>query len=215
MKNELENCLESWWDGLPKQGTSRRWLKGIGNPQTLEAVAFQRRVQSIMEPFLNYIRKQNPSLQYWKVGALCMAPRSPSQYEKMDWQLHSDYSEEVLLQLECEQPMSLIIVLDDFEFVYELDNKEDEDDDEIKTMTVHGMQAIAFTNELFHASEENKMDKMVYRLFAYIVSNHADFPNGTVFTQNKSNMTKLEKERGRKREEQSYEEGTVSGRNRK
>jgi hypothetical protein len=61
MKNELENCPESWWNGLPKQGTSRRWLKGIGNPQTPEAVALKRRVQSIMEPFLNYIRKQHPA----------------------------------------------------------------------------------------------------------------------------------------------------------
>jgi hypothetical protein len=42
MKNELKNCPDSWWEGLPKQGTSRRWLKGIGNPQTQEAVAFQR-----------------------------------------------------------------------------------------------------------------------------------------------------------------------------
>jgi hypothetical protein len=66
--------------------------------------------------------------------------------------------------------------------VYELDNKEDEEDDEIKTMTVHGMQAIAFTNELFYAGGENKTNKTVYHLFAYIVSNHADFPNGTVFT---------------------------------
>jgi hypothetical protein len=55
--------------------------------------------------------------------------------------------------------MSLIMVLDDFEFLYELDNKEDEDDDEIKTMTVHGMQPIAFTNELFHAGGENKTEK--------------------------------------------------------
>jgi hypothetical protein len=114
MKNELENCPESWWDSLPKQGISMRWLKGIGNPQTPEAVAFQRRVQSIMEPFLYYIRKQHPSLQYWKVGAFCTAPRSPSQYEKMDWQLHSDYSEEVLLRPKCERPISLIMALDDF-----------------------------------------------------------------------------------------------------
>ncbi len=58
MKNELKNCPDSWWEGFPKQGTSRRWLKGIGNPQTQEAVAFQRQVQSIMQPFLNVIIKQ-------------------------------------------------------------------------------------------------------------------------------------------------------------
>ncbi len=78
-----------------------------------------------MEPFLNYIRKQHPSLQYWKVGVLRTTPRSPIHHVNMDWQLHSDYSEEVLLRPEREQPMSLIMALDDFEFVYELDNKED------------------------------------------------------------------------------------------
>jgi hypothetical protein len=211
MKIELKNCPDSWWEGLPKQGTSRRWLKGIGNPQTQEAVALQKRVQSVMQPFLNDIRKQNPSLQYWKVGALRTAPGSRSQYEKMDSQLHSDYSEEVLSRPECERPMSMIMALDDFEFMYKLD----EDNEKINTLTVHGMQAIAFTNELFHAGGENKTNKHVYRLFAYIVSNRADFPNGTLFTENKSNVTKLDNKRKMEREEESYEERSALGRYRK
>jgi hypothetical protein len=211
MKNELKNCQDSWWEGLLNQGTSRRWLKGIGNPQTQEAVAFQRRVQSIMQPFLNDIRKENPSLKYWKVGALRMAPGSCSQYEKMDSQLHSDYSEEVLSQPKCKQPMSMIMALDDFKFMYKLDD----DDEKINAMTVHGMQAIAFTNELFYAGGENKMGKHVYRLFAYIVSNHADFSDGTLFTENKSNATNLDNKRKREREEESYEERSASGRYRK
>ena len=211
MKNELVNCPDSWWEGLPKQGKSRRWLKGIGNPQTQEAVAFQKRIQSVMQPFLNDIRKQNPSLQYWKVGALRTAPGSRSQYEKMNSQLHADYSEEVLSRPECERPMSMIMALDDFEFMYKLDV----DDEKINTLTVHGMQAIAFTNELFHAGGENKTNTHVYRLFAYIVSNRADFPNGKLFTENKSNLTKLHDKRKMERVEESNKMKSASGRNRK
>ena len=76
----------------------------------------------------------------------------------MDSQLHSDYSEEVLSRPECEQPMSMIMALDDFKFMYKLDDN----NKKINTMTVQGMQAIAFTNELFHASGENKMGKHVF-----------------------------------------------------
>jgi hypothetical protein len=87
--------------------------------------------------------------------------------------------------------------------------------EKITTMTVHGMQAIAFTNELFHAGGENKTDKHIYQLFAYIVSNHADFLDGTLFTENKSNMTKLDNPRKMEREEESYKERSASGRYRK
>ena len=103
------------------------------------------------------------------------------------------------------------MALDDFEFMYKLDD----DNEKINTMTVHGMQAIAFTNELFHACGENKTDNCVYPLFAYIVSNHADFPNGTLFTENKSNVTKLDNKRKMEREEESNEKKSASGRNRK
>jgi hypothetical protein len=164
-----------------------------------------------MQPFLNDIRKENPILKYWKVGALRTAPGSRSQYEKMDSQLHSDYSEEVLSRPKCKQPMSMIMALDSFEFIYKLDD----DNKKINTMTVHGMQAIAFTNELFHAGGENKTGKHVYRLFAYIVSNHADFPDRTLFTENRSNVTNLDNKRKREKEEESYEEGSASGRYRK
>jgi hypothetical protein len=94
--------------------------------------------------------------------------------------------------------MSMIMALDDFEFMYKLDDG----DKKINTMTVHRMQAIAFTNESFHACGEKKTDNCVYQLFAYIVSNHADFPDGTLFTENRSNVTNLDNKRKRNREEE-------------
>ncbi len=71
-------------------------------------------------------------------------------------------------------------------------------------------QAIAFTNKLFHVGGPNKTDNNVYQLFAYIPSNEADYPSGTVFTQTTVNMKKLAKARKNNRES-SYVR--VSGRN--
>ena len=53
------------------------------------------------------------------MGALQTKPRMPSQYEKMQNQLHSDYSETALQREPGERPMSMIMALDDFNFLYE------------------------------------------------------------------------------------------------
>jgi hypothetical protein len=81
--------------------------------------------------------------------------------------------------------------------LYEFDdhNNNDDDNDGIKQMTVNKGEAIAFPKECFHAGGQNSSNKFLYRLFAYIVRNISDFPAGTVFTRNESNMKKLQKER--------------------
>jgi hypothetical protein len=50
---------------------------------------------------------------------------------------------------------------------------------------------IAFTNESPYGGGENKTDKVVYCLFAYIVSNSGDIPLRSVFSLNKGNKEKL------------------------
>jgi hypothetical protein len=91
--------------------------------------------------------------------------------------------------------MSMIMALDDFNFLYEDKDDDDDDDnvdeDDICYITVGSGHAIAFTNELFHAGGENMTKKTIYRLFAYIVSDEKDYPNSEVFTKNRSNMNKL------------------------
>ncbi len=127
-------------------------------------------------------------MRFWKVGALHTAPNAKSQYEKCGNILHSDYTEKVLKQPIDEQPWSMIVALDDFEFFCKLESTETE---EYQTTTVKRKQAIAFTNELFHAGEPNKTDKYVYQLFVYSTSNEADYQPGTVFTHTTANVTKL------------------------
>jgi hypothetical protein len=182
-------CSEDWWEGLPHQGTSGKYLKAIGNTHLYpKAEGLQLRVEAFIKPFLEYLAKQYPLLRFWKVGALRMALNAKSQYEKCGNVLHSDYREKVLKQPVEEQPLSMIVALDDFEFFCKLESTETE---EYQTTTVKRKQGIAFTNGLFHAGGPNKTDKYVYRLFAYITSNDADYPPGTVFTHTTANVTKL------------------------
>jgi hypothetical protein len=189
MKNALESCSEDWWEGLPNQGTSRKYLKAIDNTHLYpNAEGLRVRVETVMKPFLEYLAKQYPLLRFRKVGALRTAPNAMSQYEKCGNKLHSDYTEKVLKQPVEERPWSMIMALDDFEFFCKLESTETE---EYQTTTVKRKQAIAFTNELFHAGGPNKTDKYVYRLFAYITSNAADYPPGTVFTLTTANTTRL------------------------
>jgi hypothetical protein len=57
-----------------------------------------------------------------------------------------------------------------------------------------------------------KTDEYVYRLFAYITSNVANFPSGTVFTHTTANVTKLAEAR---KNNQDYGHVRVTGRNTK
>jgi hypothetical protein len=117
-----------------------------------------------------------------------MAPNAKSQHEKCGNVLHSDYTGKVLKQPIDEQPWSMIVALDDFEFFCKLESTETED---YQITMVKRKQAIAVTNKLFHAGGPNKTDKYVNRLFAYITSNEADYLPGTVFTHTTANVTKL------------------------
>ncbi len=152
---------------MPNQGTDRMWLKAIGNPSTEAENIMRCKVENMMKPFLDYVTKQNPYLTHWKVGALRTAPQAKSQYEKCNNQLHADYTEGVMNRPWYQRPMSMIMALDKFEFLYEFDdpNNDDDDNEGIKQMTVNKGEAIAFTNECFHAGGQNSSNKFLYHLF--------------------------------------------------
>jgi hypothetical protein len=199
----LQACPDSWWENLPGQGSGRRWLKGINEVGKWNGEAVKQQIEAMMRPYLEFIKYQYPCLKYWRVGALQTKPNTPSQYEKLQNQLHSDYSESALEREPGERPMSMIMALDEFAFLYEDKDTNDGDDnvdeDDICEMTVRSGHAIAFTNELFHAGGANLTGKTIYRLFAYIVSDEKDYPNSKVFTKNRSNMNKLNAARERLR----------------
>jgi hypothetical protein len=188
--------MAGWCENVPKQGPSRRWLKGINEIGNITGGGVRQQIEAMMHPYLDFIKSQYPCLRYWRVGALQTKPNTQSQYKKWGNQLHSDYSVTALGREPGERPMSMIMALDEsFDFLYEDKDGDDDDDNidevDICALRVNGGHAIAFTNELFHAGGENNTAKFNYRLFAYIVSNEEDYPNNQVFTKTKGNMEKL------------------------
>jgi hypothetical protein len=71
-----------------------------------------------MRPLINNVLSKYPSLVCIKYGALKTNPNCPSQYEGHDHCLHSDYKSFFNDLLPDQRPVSLIMALDEFEFIY-------------------------------------------------------------------------------------------------
>ena len=111
MITSLQLCSEKWWDSLPGQGTSRKWLKRIGEASTPAELDFKRQIEGVMTPYFQYIKTIYPVMTAWKVGALRTKAGAPAQYEKQKSKLHRDYSETVLDHPPRKWPMSTIMAL--------------------------------------------------------------------------------------------------------
>jgi hypothetical protein len=189
MITALESCPETWWEPLPKQGKKREWLKRIGEASTPAELDLKRQIEGVMMPYFDFIKAINPEMTAWKVGALCTKSGAPSQYDLQASTLHRDYSEAVLNHPPRERPMSIIVALDGFSFFVKPPLPSD-GDDYVDTMVERG-QAVLFTNEQLHAGGPNRETRTVYRLFAYVVSDEADFPNAEVYPNTLSNQAKM------------------------
>ena len=124
----------------------------------------------------------------WKVGALRTKAGASSQYKKQGGQLHRDYSETVLNHPPRERPMSIIMALDSFSF-FITPPLASNDDDYVKTTVMRG-QVIIFTIEQLHAGGPNHETRTVYCLFAYVISNEADYPHTEVYPNTKRRQEK-------------------------
>ncbi len=109
------------------------------------------------------------------------------------------------------------------------DNKDNEDDDDDDDRGKRNVSGDASLNNGEEGGDESgdalnahdkqivpcrwaKTGKYVYQLFAYITSNVANFPSGTVFTHTTANITKLAEAR---KNNQDYGHVRVTGRNTK
>ena len=189
MITSLKSCSAKWWEPLPKQGTHRQWLKRIGEASTPSELDLKRQIEAVMAPYFRFIKSIYPAMSSWKVGALRTKSGAASQYEKQGDQLHRDYSEMVLDHPPRERPMSMIMALDGFSF-YIAPPLASQKDDYVETTVVRG-QAIIFTNEQLHAGGPNRENRTVYRLFAYVVSDEADFPNTEVYPDTERRREKI------------------------
>ena len=119
-----------------------------------------------------------PLLKYYKLAILRSDVGARSQYEGCNGKLHSDFYDYVNKRPPQECPVSLSVALDEFEFMY-LWNRQDSRQ-QIRTFKVHPGQALAFTNYCLHAGGKNDSGKVCLRLFAYLVSDPVDYPNGEI-----------------------------------
>jgi len=190
MISSLQPCLANWWCPLPKQGKSRQWLKRIGEASTPAELNLKQRIEAVMTLYYNFVRAIYPEITGWKVGALRTTASAPSQYERQADTLHRDYSEEVLCRPPRERPMSIIMALDRFSFLTKPPLPSNEA--EFFEMMIERGQAIIFTNEQLHAGGPNREKRMVYRLFAYLVSDGADYPNTEVYPDTKSRQDRID-----------------------
>ena len=82
------------------------------------------------------------------------------------------------------------MALDSFSFLLKPPLPSNEDN-YVETMVERG-QAVIFTNEQLHAGGPNRETRQVYRLFAYVVSNEADYPNSEVYPDTKRRQDKID-----------------------
>lgn len=131
-----------------------------------------------MSGYIAYIQKLYPSLKYYKLAVLKSLDGACSQYEGCNYRLHLDYDDLVNTCPPEQRPMSIMVAMDEFEFLY-LKNRMDCRKDVIK-QRIYPNQMVAFTNYCLHAGGCNDSGKVCYRLFVCMVSNPDDIPQGKV-----------------------------------
>ncbi len=95
--------------------------------------------------------------------------------------LHCDYDYNVNKKVPGERPQSIILALDPFKLLYELDTGSGElTDRKIEELHVNRGQAVVFSSSFCHSGGSNytiKQTGYVYQLFACIVLSESDYPS--------------------------------------
>lgn len=132
-------------------------------------------VKRVMKSFIDHVQDRYPSLVYVKYGAIKSLPGCPSQFKGHMNKFHLDYSSTYTKLRPDQRPMSIILALDDFEFMYLPHSTLARKD--IVCMTVPPAHAICLTNVCLHSDgPNNSLDNKV-RFFAHMASNYSHFPS--------------------------------------
>ncbi len=95
--------------------------------------------------------------------------------------LHCDYDDDVNKKVPGERPHSIILFLDLFKLLYELDTGSGGlTDGKIEELHINMGQAVVFSSSFHHSGGSNytiEQTGYVYQLFAYIVSLESDYPS--------------------------------------
>ena len=142
-------------------------------------------VEKIMKPYIQHVQSVYPCLVTVKYGAIKSFAGCPSQFEGHDNRFHTDYSSFYPELPPHERPVSIILALDDFEFIYLPHSTLPRKD--IVSIKVPPGHAIFFTNACLHSGGPNFSQNNKIRLFAYMVSNRVHLPMNQVFNYEWSN----------------------------
>ena len=102
------------WHNLNKCGLERQYLPGLCT--NTEMSQLKAKAEELIEPFVkNFIMKNYPKVNKFSVGAIWLKGGS-SQYELTDV-YHSNCLQDVVdKRIQDEQPFSIILALDEFQF---------------------------------------------------------------------------------------------------
>ena len=171
------------WTSISTAQGSRNFLPKLSEARGGSHMhLLHRMIQEKLRPYLGLVRKTHPKLIHVKVGALQTQVGARSQFDTFGHKLHSDYPDEMNLLPVDERPVSLIVAIDPFDFEILPTRAMDSITDRVR-LTVPAGFAILFTNMCLHGGGANTSGKVVYRLFAYIVSQQAHIPLNHVYTE--------------------------------
>ena len=179
IRNKIDKEVQ--WVGLTG-GKVGQQHKRLYCPDLSIHVSIYTQVKHAIAPFINFIQSKYPALQEIKLGAIKSLPGCPSQYSIHGNKLHSDYMKDYNELLPGDRPMSFIIGLDNFNFIYlpqsHLQRKE------LVSLTVPAGHMILFSNMCLHSGGENNSKHTLIWLFGYVASNAAHFPINNVCKYN-------------------------------
>lgn len=163
------------WEPLTGNTNRDRWYF----PTLSDNKDLYGEIEQAMAWYVSQIQRRYPGLTIIKYGAIKSAPNAKSQYDGHLEKLHSDYPSIVNGRPSDLRPMSFIVGLDEFDFMWLPHHNAKRDD--ICTVTVTPGQMIAFTNNCLHAGGANRHSRPVIRIFGYACAFQEDIPLGRVY----------------------------------
>jgi hypothetical protein len=176
---KAENSDKNLWQNITGGNNMRKWIPDI-HDNNVKRVALKEIIEKALKGYITIVQERYPALRFCKVGAIKSLPRAHSQYDGHGGKFHSDYPQSIEELEPRFRPVSIIVGLNPFNFMWLHDRKSRES--EKRVMTVYPGEMIMFTNHCLHAGGENNTNEEQMRLFAYLVSNESHFPSGQVTT---------------------------------
>jgi hypothetical protein len=174
VKEDLVKLGMTQWHNLNKCGTGRQYLPGLCTNTKMSQL--KTKVEELIEPFVkNFIIKNYPKVNKFSVGAI-WSKGGRSQYD-LTGVYHRDYLQDVVdKRIQDEWPFSIILPLDEFKFQY----KNAIMDEEVEMVCVPIGRAAIFSSALSHCGGDNRTEDYVYHLFAYVILDEVNYPQGVI-----------------------------------